>query len=192
MPEVKVSLNSESYEAISNIAKALDTSVEAFASSLLDAVSSYTDEVIKWGLELKVKRENRIASLADEIIYYGIEAWRGVVSKVLDELKARGRFELEELDFDPHEPSMEIELVALEGSDLQADRVRINWSVNEVIVEAYYYLEEGKEPPHVPRVEGFEVSYLPDEHAILVSATSSNIKSIPPIYVFDRVATEGV
>ncbi|MCE4599872.1 MAG: hypothetical protein F7C81_06725 [Desulfurococcales archaeon] len=187
MAELKVNVDSETLELLESLADKLASTSKDLAAYLLEAVASYSDDLVRWGLDLRVKRSNRAPSLIEELIFYGVEAWKGIVSRVLDVLHARGRFELEEIDLDPLEPSLEMEFVALEGSDLKADRLRINWSFDSVIVEAYYYLEEGEEPIYNPQVDGFDVSYLPDENAIVVAATGSSLKSIPPIHVFDKV-----
>ena len=128
-------------------------------------------------------------SLFEEVIYYGVEAWRGLVSRVLTRLKARGRYELEMLDFDPEGPSIELELVALEGSDLKADKIRLFWTMRGVTLEAYYYLEEGQEPPKgAKELKGVEWAYLPDEHAVVLTFQAQSLSGLPPIHAIDRMA----
>ncbi len=186
--KVQVDVDEESYSQLEKLASSLGVGVGRLASILLDAAASYSSEIAAMASEIRVRRENKPYSVIEELFYYGVEAWRGIVQKILDKLKARGRFELEELDLDPSEPSIEVELVALEGSDLKADRVRINWSLDGVIVEAYYYVEEFYE--HVPaKLQGFDMAYLPDEEALLVSRTGRSLDHIPPLYEFDRVAS---
>jgi len=184
--EVRASIPGRALEGLERLARRLKASVEEVVAASLESMSAYTGDLARWGLELKVKRENRVAALFDEVYFYAVEAWRGVVDRVLDRLKARGRFELEMLDLDPDEPSLEIQFAALEGSDLLADRLRIYWRLDGVTVEAYYYLEEGVEPPLQRRGEGFDWSYLPDEHAIVVTVTGKRLRDLPPVHVLDK------
>ena len=186
MPEIRVEVSSEALRGLERLAESLKTSVEDLVAGSLESMSAYSGHLARWGLELRVRKEHRVASLFDEVYFYAVEAWRGLVSRILDRLKARGRFELEMLEFDPEEPGVIVELVALEGSDLLADRLRIDWGVNEVLVEAYYYLEEGEEPPLPRQGEGFDWVYLPDERAVVVTVRAPKLSMIPPVHVIDK------
>jgi len=186
MVEVTARVSRKALAGLERLAQRLKASVEEVVGQSLESMSSYAGDLARWGLELKVRRENRVAALFDEVYFYAVEAWRGVVDRVLDRLKARGRFELEMLELDPDEPSLEMQFAALEGSDLLADRLRIYWRLDGVIVEAYYYLEEGVEPPHQMKGEGFDWAYLPDEHAIVVTVTGKRLRDLPPVHVLDK------
>ncbi len=183
--KIEVEVSEASYEKLSKAAERLGTDISGLLSAASESLSSYTGDLVEWGLELRVRKENRVQAVFDELVYYGVEARRGIVNRVLSILKAKGRFELEELTLDPVEPSLEIELVALEGSDLLCDRVRINWSLNSVIVEAYYY-DIGSEA-RTGTVSGFNVSYLPDEDALVVSYTARSLTEVPPLHKFDSI-----
>lgn len=183
--KIEVEISEAAYEKLSKAAERLSTDVSGLLSAASESLSSYTGDLVEWGLELRVKKENRVQAVFDELVYYGVEARRGIVNRVLSVLKAKGRFELEELTLDPVEPSLEMELVALEGSDLLCDRVRINWSLNSVIVEAYYY-DTGSEA-RTGTVSGFYVSYLPDEDALVVSYTARLLTEVPPLHKFDSI-----
>ena len=184
--ELRVRVSRQAYEGLERLASRLKAGVDEVVVASLESMSSYAGDLARWGLDLRVRKENRVQSLFDEVYFYAVEAWRGVVSRILDRLKARGRFELEMLELDPDEPSIEVHLVALEGSDLRADRLHIHWSLDAVTVEAYYYLEEGEEPPLQRSGEGFDWAYLPDEHAVVVTVTGRSIRDIPPVHVLDR------
>ncbi len=183
--KIEVEVSEAAYEKLSKAAERLGTDVSGLLSAASESLSSYTGDLVEWGLELRVRKENRVQAVFDELVYYGVEARRGVVNRVLSMLKAKGRFELEELTLDPVEPSLEIELVALEGSDLLCDRVRINWSLNGVIVESYYY-NIGSEAK-TGTISGFNVSYLPDEDALVVSYTARSLTEVPPLHKFDSI-----
>ncbi|GAB6147463.1 hypothetical protein [Stetteria hydrogenophila] len=150
-------------------------------------MASYKGIILELADKLRVKKEHLPDSVFEELVYYGVEAWRGILEPVLWRLRAVGRFELETLELDPDAPSIEVELVALEGSDLLADRVRLNWSTKGVVMEVYYYLEEGVEPPRGLRVRGGDWAYLPDEHAILVTFQGKKLSDLPPIHAVDRM-----
>ncbi len=186
MAELRVRVGDEATRGLEKLASRLGVDVGEVVSSCLESLSSYAGELARWGLDLRVRKENRVQSLFDEVFFYAVEAWRGLVSRVLDRLKARGRFELELLEFDPDEPEIHLEFVALEGSDLLADRLRVYWSPGGVLVEAVYYLEEGVEPPLPRKGEEFDWAYLPDEHAIVVSARAPSLREAPPVHVLDK------
>ncbi len=188
--EVKARLERDKAEKLARLADELGVDLNQLTYNVLDVLSSYAGEVASWARLLRVKKHNKPVSIFEELIYYGVEAWRGLVAKVLDRLNAKGRFELEELDFDPEEPSIELEMVALEGSDLRADRIRIYWTLDGVTLEAYYYLEEGEEPPRPERESPYTWHYLPDEHAVVITVSGRRLRDIPPIHVLDRVASE--
>ncbi|MCE4625378.1 MAG: hypothetical protein F7C35_05895 [Desulfurococcales archaeon] len=185
-----IEIPEETMELASRLAERLHVSVEELLRSLLDVLGSYSGDLVEWALDLRVRREHMPDALFEELVFYGVEAKKGVVDRVLNMLKARGRFELEHLELDPETGSIELEMVALEGSDLEADRIRVGWSPRGVIVEALYYLEEDTPPPILRKSKDpkIDVAYLPDEHAILVTATGKSLKEVPPIHVMDRIA----
>ena len=185
-----IEVSEETLELAGRLAERLHVDVNELLRSLLDVLGSYSGELTEWALDLRVRREHMPDALFEELVYYGVEAKRGVVDRVLNILRARGRFELEHLELDPDTGTIELEMVALEGSDLEADRIRVSWSPNGVIVEAIYYLDEDTPPPIIrkPKDPKIDVAYLPDEHAILVSATGKSLRDVPPIHVMDRIA----
>ncbi len=185
--EIRIKLSREAYEAFEEIATTLGVTAEEAASKLIDVVASYKGILADLASKLRVKKEHMADSVFEELVYYGVEAWRGVLEPLLWKLRAVGRFELETLEFDPDAPSIEIELVALEGSDLLADKVRLNWSPRSVIMEVYYYLEEGVEPPRGLKIRGGDWAYLPDEHAVMVTFQAKRISELPPIHAVDRM-----
>ncbi|MCE4611311.1 MAG: hypothetical protein F7B17_05005 [Desulfurococcales archaeon] len=188
--EVKAFIEAEKASKLSKLAEELGTDLNTITYNLLDVLATYAGEVTAWARVLRVKKHNKPISIFEELIYYGVEAWRGIVARVLERLNAKGRYELEELEFDPDEPSIEMELVALEGSDLKADRLRIYWSMKGVVLEAYYYLEEGEEPPHPEKESPFKWDYLPDEHAVVITVSGEQLRDLPPVHVLDKVASE--
>ncbi|MCE4627557.1 MAG: hypothetical protein F7C34_00195 [Desulfurococcales archaeon] len=190
MPSVRVEVDEESLRRAEGLAGRLGVSVGRLLGVLLDVLGSYAGDVEAWARDLRVRREHLVMALFEELVFYGVEAKRGIVDRVLDVLRARGRFELEHLSLDPDRGFLEMELAAFEGSDLLADKLRIGWGPDGVIVEAYYYLEEYETPPPArsARAAGVDVSYLPDEHAIVVTATGRRLRDIPPVHVLDRIA----
>jgi len=184
--KLEVEVSEEALKGLERLASRLKASPGEVVGASLESMASYAGDLARWGLELRVKREHRVQALFDEVYFYAVEAWRSIVSKVLDRLKARGRFELTMLDFDPDEPSIEMELVALEGSDLLADKLVIHWSMEGVTVEAYYYLEEGEEPPLQRAGEGYDWAYLPDERAVVVTVRARSLRDVPPVHVLDK------
>jgi len=184
--EVRVEVDRETGERLSRMAERLKASVDDLVKASLESMAAYSGDLARWGLDLRVRKEHRLASLFDEVYFYAVEAWRSLVSRVLDRLKARGRFELEMLEFDPDEPGFIMEFAALEGSDLLADRLRVDWGPDGVLVEAYYYLEEGEEPPLQRHGEDYDWAYLPDERAVVVTVRRRSLREVPPVYVLDR------
>lgn len=177
---MKLNVNSRVYEAIEKLARRLNTNVEGLALALLDIVAEYSNDIAGLGRELAVSDDKRAVSTLEELIYYGIESWRNIINNLLGIIKARGCYELESLDFEPLEPLVEVEMVALEGCRYEADKLSLTWSPKGVVLEAYYYLEPGvKLEPHTTLA--YEWSYLPDEHAIVVSITASSIEQIPTL-----------
>ncbi|MEB3852111.1 MAG: hypothetical protein LRS49_06005 [Desulfurococcales archaeon] len=184
---VEVRLDPKTARGLEELAERLGVSAEELAAIVLDVVADYRGLIGEWADRLRVRREHKAVGVFEELVYYGVEAWRGIVEPVLRRLRASGRFELEMLEFDPDTPAIEMELYALEGSDLRADRLRIYWTPEGVTMEVYYYLEEGVEPPHLPGGgEGWD--YLPDEHAIVATVTASRVSELPPIHAIDRKA----
>lgn len=184
---VTVRLSRDAYEAFEEIASTLGVTVEEAASKLLDVVATYKGVLAELSSKLRVKKEHMPDSVFEELVYYGVEAWRGVLEPLLWRLKAVGRFELETLELDPEDGSLEVELIALEGSDLKADVVRLNWNPKGVVMEVYYYLDEGVEPPRELRVSGGDWAYLPDEHAVMVTFQAKRLTDLPPIHAVDRM-----
>ncbi len=183
--EIKINVPKDVYEDINELAQQLGSNFQEVLVKILDIVSSYKNLIVELSRVLRVKKEHKVDSVFEELIYYGVEAWRGVLEPLLRSLKAWGRFELEMLEFDPVLPAIELELVALEGSDLLADAVRIYWTMKGVTMEVKYYLEEGIEPPRGVKVD-LNWNYLPDEHAIVVTIQAPSITKLPPIYVIDK------
>ncbi len=186
MPRIQLEMSEETLGIITDLAEKLGATVDDLVRSFVETLSDYSQDIVDWAYQLKVRKEHRVDSVMSELIYYGVATHKNIIDRVLDVLKARGRYELEYLELDPDTGSLEIELVALEGSDLLSDRVRISWGPDGVIVEAYYYLEEDEEAPVKPEIEGFDWAYLPDEHAVLVTATGKSLSDIPPLYEFDN------
>ncbi len=185
---IRVELGEDEARRLEGLAAHLGVDLGRLASIMLEVAASYAGDLKSWSQDLRVKREHRPYSLFEELFFYGVEAWRGIVAKILDHLKARGRFELESLDFDPREPSIEVEMVALEGSDLKADKIRVYWTLRGTTLEVYYYLEEGVEPPQTRGKTEFEWYYLPDEHAVALVFKAESIEGLPPIHAVDRKA----
>jgi len=189
--EIRVEIDDEKVKKLEGLVAALGVNLNELTYILLDITSSYAGELKGWANDLRVKKENKPYSVFEELFFYGLEAWRSLVAKILNKLRARGRFELEALDFDPGEPSIEIEMVALEGSDLKADRLRIYWTLKGVTMEVYYYMEEGLEPPRPQEKSPTDWYYLPDEHAVVLVFRAEDIDGLPPIHAVDRMA-EGI
>ncbi len=183
---VEFSVPSGTFSELRAIAGRLGVSVGDLLRAVAEALADYSGDIVEWGLELRVRREHRVDSLAEEIIDYAVAAHKYVVNRILDLLRARGRFELEHLELIPEDSTLIVELVALEGSDLLADRVRIVWTPRGVLLEAYYYLEEDEEPPLRHSPAGVNWDYLPDEHAVVVSVEAPSISDLPPIHVLDE------
>ena len=102
--EVRVEVDRDTGERLSRMAERLKASVDDLVKASLESMAAYSGDLARWGLDLRVRKEHRLASLFDEVYFYAVEAWRSLVSRVLDLVKARGRFELEMLEFDPDEP----------------------------------------------------------------------------------------
>ncbi len=186
MPCIKIEIDEETRKLLEDLAKRLGVSLNDIVRIIAENLGDYKYDIEDWANQLKVKKEHKADSVFNELFYYGIASYKNMVNRVLDVLKAKGRYELEYLELDPSTGTLEIELVALEGSDLLSDRLRISWSPSSVIVESYYYLEEDEEPPLQRLGKGYDWSYLPDEHAIVVSVTGKTLKDIPPIYKLDE------
>lgn len=183
--KMKVLIPEDTYNNLVEMAEALGVTSEELSMKILDVISSYKNIVLELGQRLKVKKEHKIDSIFEELVYYGVETWRGILEPLLRRLRASGRFELETLQFDPSGPAIEIELVALEGSDLLADEIRLYWTLKGITMEIIYYLEEGMEPPRIIKAD-IPWDYLPDEHAIVITFQASSIDKLPPIYAIDR------
>jgi len=182
--ELKVVVDKKVYEKISKLSEAFKTKPEDFTAALLDVLSDYSGDIASLGKDLAVSDDKRALSTLEELVFYGVESWRRIVNTILELLGAKGCYELESIDFEPLEPLIEVEFVALEGCKFKADRVVVSWSPKGVVLEAFYYLESRPRPE--PKVKlAFEWSYLPDEHAILLSVARTSIAEIPRLQVLD-------
>ena len=172
------------------LAERLGTEPSKILEAMADVVATYSRDLEEWALDMRVKKEHRVEALMEELVYYAVATKKFLVDRVLEALRARGRFELEHLEIDPDRGWLEMEFVAFEGSDLLADRLRVGWGPDGVIVEATYYLDEDVPPPRYkkPRDPRIEIDYLPDEHAILVTARGRSLREVPPVHVLDRIA----
>ncbi|MDM7274865.1 MAG: hypothetical protein P3X22_001910 [Thermoprotei archaeon] len=178
--KIEVKVSEDAYSRLSQLAGKLGVSVDSLASSALDVIASYSQDISVLGFKLAVPQDKIVFSVFEELIYYGVLGWREVVNKILEHLDAVGLFELEDMEFDPLGPLIEIEMVALEASTLKADSLRVAWSPQGVAMEVYYYLE-GKAKP-APRGEvKYEWSYLPDENAVVISVTAGSIAELPTL-----------
>jgi hypothetical protein len=185
--ELRLNVDPKIYEAVSKLAQSLNTTVSDVTLALLDILAEYSNDIAGLGRDLAVSDDKRAVSTLEELVYYGIESWRNIVNTLLDIVKARGCYELESLDFEPLEPLIEVEMVALEGCRYKADKLSLAWSPKGVILEVYYYLEPGVKPGlHITLA--YEWSYLPDEHAVVISVTASSIAQIPPLEDIEREA----
>jgi len=182
--ELRVVVDRRVYERILRLSEAFKTKPEDFTAALLDVLSDYSDDIVSLGRDLAVSDDKRALSTLEELVFYGVESWRSIVNVILELLGARGCYELESIDFEPLEPLIEIEVVALEGCKFKADRVTISWSPRGVVLEAFYYLESRPRPE--PKVKlAYEWSYLPDEHAVVVSVTGTSIAEMPRLQALD-------
>jgi len=181
---ITIDIDDDVASGMEELSSRIGVDLERLTSIILDVLSSYKGLILEFSSKLRVKKENIPHSVFEEIIYYGVEAWRGIVDPILRRLRASGRFELEMLELDPEAPSIELEFVALEGSDLRADRLRIHWTMDGVTMEVYYYLEEGEQPYHA--AVDLSWDYLPDENAVVVTLRGSSIGELPPIHVIDK------
>ncbi len=185
--KIEVKISEEAYSRLSQLSGKLGVSVDSLASSTLDVIASYSQDIAVLGSKLAVPQDKRVYSVFEELIYYGILGWREVVDKILEHLEAVGSFELESMEFEPLGPLIEVEMVALEASKLKADALRIAWSPQGVTLEVYYYLEAEVKP--APRGElKYEWSYLPDEHAVVINVTANSIAELPKLKIVDGEA----
>ncbi len=183
--ELKLEVDPKVYGKVEKLAGRLNTTVTNFIILALDVLADYSNDIADLGGALAVGEDKRAVSTLEELIYYGVESWRSIINPILDHLKARGCYELESLDFDPLEPFMEVEMVALEGCKYKVDRFTLTWSFKGVSLEAYYYLEQRTQPS--PRAQlAYEWSYLPDDNAVVISITAPSILQVPPLDVIDK------
>ncbi|MCX8196489.1 MAG: hypothetical protein N3F67_05395 [Acidilobaceae archaeon] len=180
---MQVDLSPEAEERLRRIAEELGSSPEALAKALLETLASYPKEAVQMAKELKVSQEKRAESFSEELIFYGFEAWRAL-RKLLKSLGAEGSFELVGMELDPQEPSLELELLALEGSPFRADGLVVSWSTEGVMVSAIYYVEA--EPPQ--REIAYEWSYLPDEKAVQIDVFAKKLSEAPKLGEIDEEA----
>ncbi|MEM1774505.1 MAG: hypothetical protein QXO93_05320 [Acidilobaceae archaeon] len=187
--EVKIRLSRDVYERLEGLAKSISVSVDVLVSNLVDVLSSYSSDISSLTRDLRVSKEKLPVSIFEELVFYGVEAWRSIANSILEAIGARGSFELESIDFEPLEPLLELEFVAFEGSEFKADRLVVAWSTRGVSLEVYYYLEDKPKP--APRISiAYEWSYLPDEHAVVVSIVSDSIAKIPSLAEIDKEASK--
>ncbi|MEM4901816.1 MAG: hypothetical protein QXL53_07385, partial [Acidilobaceae archaeon] len=136
--EVKIRLSRDVYERLEGLAKSISVSVDVLVSNLVDVLSSYSSDISSLTRDLRVSKEKLPVSIFEELVFYGVEAWRSIANSILEAIGARGSFELESIDFEPLEPLLELEFVAFEGSEFKADRLVVAWSTRGVSLEVYY------------------------------------------------------
>ncbi len=178
--ELRLEVDSKVYEEVDKLAKGLGSSVANLIIAVLDVLADYSNDIVSLGRELAISEDKRVISALEELVYYGVESWRNIVNPLLDYLKARGCYELESLDFEPLEPLIEIEMIALEGCKYKVDKLILTWSAKGISLEAYYYLEDGIKPSPSTTLT-YEWSYIPDENAIVISIIASTITQVPPL-----------
>jgi hypothetical protein len=183
--ELRLEVDPGVYEKIGKLAEKLNTNVANIVLQVLSVLADYSNDIVGLGELLAVSGDKRAVSTLEELIYYGVESWRSIVNPLLGYLGAVGCYELESIDFEPLEPLLEVEMVALEGCRYKVDRFTLTWSPKGVSLEAYYYLERGVRPSPKASI-AYEWSFLPDENAIVVSITAPSIAQIPQLEAIDR------
>ena len=183
--ELRLEVDPGVYEKIGKLAEKLNTNVANIVLQVLSILADYSSDIAGLGELLAVSSDKRAESTFEELIYYGVESWRSIVNPLLGYLGAVGCYELESIDFEPLEPLLEVEMVALEGCRYKVDRFTLTWSPKGVSLEAYYYLERGVRPSPKASI-AYEWSFLPDENAIVVSITAPSIAKIPQLEAIDR------
>jgi hypothetical protein len=183
--ELRLEVDPGVYEKIEKLAEKLNTNVTNIVLHVLSILADYSNDIVGLGELLAVSGDKKAESTFEELIYYGVESWRSIVNPLLGYLGAVGCYELESIDFEPLEPLLEVEMVALEGCRYKVDRLTLTWSPKGVSLEAYYYLERGVRPSPKASI-AYEWSFLPDENAIVVSITAPSIAQIPQLEAIDR------
>jgi hypothetical protein len=183
--ELRLEVDPGVYEKIGKLAEKLNTNVTNIVLHVLSILADYSNDIVGLGELLAVSGDKRAESTFEELIYYGVESWRSIVNPLLGYLGAVGCYELESIDFEPLEPLLEVEMVALEGCRYKVDRFTLTWSPKGVSLEAYYYLERGVRPSPKASI-AYEWSFLPDENAIVVSITAPSIAQVPQLEAIDR------
>ena len=183
--ELRLEVDPGVYEKIGKLAEKLNTNVTNIVLQVLSILADYSSDIAGLGELLAVSGDKKAESTFEELIYYGVESWRSIVNPLLGYLGAVGCYELESIDFEPLEPLLEVEMVALEGCRYKVDRLTLTWSPKGVSLEAYYYLERGVRPSPKASI-AYEWSFLPDENAIVVSITAPSIAQIPQLEAIDR------
>lgn len=186
---LSLSVGRREYEKISRLAEKLKTSPERVLAYLADVLSDYGDRLESLASELRVREEARAESVFEEVVFYGVVMWESLLREVLSHLGAVGCYELNDLDFDPLTPYLEVELVALELCELKADVVVVKWSSSDVVAEAYYYLEDEPKPDK-PVALRFDWLYEPDEHAVVLRASARSLALLPKIRELDEEASK--
>lgn len=185
--ELRLELSKEKLEKLAKLSEKLKCSPDRLVKSLIEVLSDYSDRVGALGSRLRVKDEVLVNSVFEELIFYGVVAWEEVVERVLNRLGASGCYELNDLDFEPSKPYLELEFVALELCDLKADVVVVKWSPDEVVLEVSYYLEN-RPAPHKSVETSYEWFYEPDEHAVVFRASSRSFLRLPKLADIDKEA----
>ncbi|MEM1873034.1 MAG: hypothetical protein QXS85_04845 [Acidilobaceae archaeon] len=184
---LSVEIKRSALEKLSKLAERLSTSPERLLSTLADVLSDYSDRLPALGSKLKVADSVRAESVVEELVFYGLVAWEELSEKILGALGASGCYELNDLEFEPLEPYLELEFVALERCELRADVVVVKWAPGESVVEAHYYLED-RPAPQKPVETAYEWHYEPDEHAVVMRASAKSFGALPSIARLDEEA----
>ncbi|MEN2999057.1 MAG: hypothetical protein ABDH61_00520 [Acidilobaceae archaeon] len=165
------------------MARELNVPPEELARALLETFASYRSDLVKLAKNMRVSREKLPESVAAELVFYGLEAWRAA-EELLKVLGAEGSFEMVDFELDPSASSLEIEFMALEGSPFRADSLVVSWSPEGVRLDVLYYVEE--EP--LRRELAYEWSYLPDERAVEVTLSAEKFAELPSLAKVDEEA----
>ncbi|MEM1712904.1 MAG: hypothetical protein QXX39_04555, partial [Acidilobaceae archaeon] len=74
--EVKIRLSRDVYERLEGLAKSISVSVDVLVSNLVDVLSSYSSDISSLTRDLRVSKEKLPVSIFEELVFYGVEAWR--------------------------------------------------------------------------------------------------------------------
>lgn len=183
MEEIRARVSERTAQKLEELAKALGSSKEELASVVLDVLAEYARDIEEVGKEIRVSDEKRLQSTMEELVFYGVEAYR-LVRVILKEMGAEGCYELEELSLEPAGSLLEVELVALERCPHKADRLSIAWSPAGARIEALYYTERPERPGEV-EAEWF---YLPDEGALVIAMIGDKLPRLKEVdEMFDKL-----